>query len=254
MPEKTISAPTRRSVAKGIAWSAPVIAAASLAPFAAASPARCPVVTPGGSGDPCGLNAKAYTQVDYTHVVDNKDPYLVITQRLQVLLPVGTTLTTGQSITLTVDIGGVTTGLTATAVLEPTVTQLDVAVTTSSINNGTGTRLQVVITANNNYTFNSALWLVLTLKIPLSSIAAVSLGGLLGNGITIQLTSATATGATGCGGAGSILSIPIPSGAADDSLTQLATFVASTLSALVNTGLKVCLPLGLGSVILNINV
>lgn len=254
MSESTVNAPSRRKVAQGIAWSVPVIATASLAPLAAASPLRCPSVTPGGSGDPCGLNAQVYTKINYTHVLDANSPYLEITQRLQVLLPVGTTLTTGQSITLTIDIGGVTTGIIPSAILDPAVSQLDVTVTKTSINSDTGTRLEVVITAKNNYTFSSAIYLLLTVRIPLGSLAVVNPGGVLGQGITIQLVAVSATGASGCGGTGSILNIPIPLGNDLNNLTQLRKFVSDTVGALINTGLNVCLPLGLGNLVVNLNL
>ncbi|MBB5599274.1 hypothetical protein [Neomicrococcus lactis] len=55
MSETGLSAPKRRTVSKGIAWSLPLIAAASAAPFAAASPRRCAVFfDPSASTPPTG--------------------------------------------------------------------------------------------------------------------------------------------------------------------------------------------------------
>ncbi|APF41353.1 hypothetical protein [Neomicrococcus aestuarii] len=234
MPEKTISAPTRRSVAKGIAWSAPVIAAASLAPFAAASHPCAEFLEPTAPAPTTGcsdLGSNLLTQVDYD-ASDPSDPKLTITQYIHLLLPTSVTVATGEDrqIELTFRLSGVS-GTDDTFV-GLTTTSTGLLVNVDAVPLGSNNwDIKVILTIPANVTVARDTSLVLT--ITLSSARVVT--SVLGAYLDLQLTGfKTFGGSDACAvpaGFGSLLRIPA---------TVLGTLM-STVTGVLTGGVSACL-------------
>ncbi|MGY5319107.1 hypothetical protein ACXA45_07680 [Neomicrococcus lactis] len=142
MSETGLSAPKRRTVSKGIAWSLPLIAAASAAPFAAASPpAKCiSMVAPSGNAPSCNSSASTSTKVAYTD--DGNTAIRTLTHYIQFQVPAAVQVTAGTSVTFTYELTGVGTSWTLSAATDGTSGPFTWTVTSS------GNFITVIATAN----------------------------------------------------------------------------------------------------------
>ena len=136
------SAVSRRKVAAGIAWSVPVIAAASVAPFAAASPGKCPKVTkPTDNTLACTPAQHPFAKFSYSN---NGHGAWELEYYLRFESPA---LSAGQQLTFTFQISNVAGAATASATAP--VGSFSFSVTGNSFSNSTNT-LTVTATAPAN--------------------------------------------------------------------------------------------------------
>lgn len=174
MPEKTISAPTRRSVAKGIAWSAPVIAAASLAPFAAASPTKCINIVPSAVFPTENCDNIAVNPVTQIKI---SGPNLIITEFLRLELPADIAINPGQTIQIRVSLSGISSGVGIGATVVNAV-GLAASVATSQV--GTTSEYIAVITLTNSGTtaLSGNIDVQLEIKVPLTNLVTTDLNNI----------------------------------------------------------------------------
>lgn len=138
MSETGFREPNRRTVSKGIAWSVPIISAAAVAPFAAASPSFCATVQkPTTSPQNCSTN-RTVTTVDFS-TNGEQAPY-TLTHYIQYLIPAGSALAAGQRITFTYQL------TVPTSVTAPTITSTQPNVVISSATVETNVVFTIVLT------------------------------------------------------------------------------------------------------------
>lgn len=183
MSENGLSVPNRRTVSKGIAWSLPLIAAASAAPFAAASPRRCAVFfNPSAEQTPASgcVSPQRFVLAKVAHT-SNESANL--TYYVKFGVPNGIVLKKDQTVTFTFTAVGATVGSNTAAVSPTSDANFNYSVSSTST--------QITVTATARQDLTGPVQGSFTLTAALSGFAT-------GNTSTFTMTSTTTSGGTGC--------------------------------------------------------